>query len=137
MFSDEDVNEYWQHFEDKFSPTEEYKETVRFFVGNHPWLMDKVNCKMFGLDLTDSIIAKFDGVRLELMQALDDMVATLKKENLLNSAIQLIVGPFYSVNQKQIEKLLRYDFIKRIDIEYKNLLFSGMTTHSGASAVSF
>lgn len=127
MFSDEDVNEYWQHFEDKFSPTEEYKETVRFFVGNHPWLMDKVNCKMFGLDLTDSIIAKFDGVRLELMQALDDMVATLKKENLLNSAIQLIVGPFYSVNQKQIEKLLRYDFIKRIDIEYKNLLFSGMT----------
>ena len=80
MFSDEDVNEYWQHFKDKFSPAKEYKDTVRSFVGNHPWLMDKINCKMFGLNLTGNIIAKFDGVRLELMQALDDTVATLEKK---------------------------------------------------------
>lgn len=127
MFSDEDVKEYWAHFENVFAPTKKYKDNIKFLTGNHPWLMDMLNSGMVGQTLSDNLFEQLGSTKLELMQALDDIVSTLGKEKLLNSAIQLVVGPLYNVDQKQIEKLLKYDFIKKVSVEYKTKLFSGMT----------
>ena len=126
MFSKEDVIEYWEHFSSEFAPDITYKNAIAYFTGNHPWLMDKVNSMMYKEDLANDLFSKFDNVKLELMEVLDTLVGTIEKEHLLNSAIQVVVGPYYDVNQKQIEKLLKYDFIKKVSPEYKELLFSGM-----------
>lgn len=126
MFSKEDVSLYWEHFEPFWRVNDTYKNAISYLTGNHPWLMDKVNSKMFGLDISENLISKFDDVKLELMEALDSLVATIKKEHLIDSAIQLVIGPYYNTDQKQIEKLLKYDFIKKVTPQYKENLFSGM-----------
>lgn len=68
---------------------------------------------------------KLNGVKLAIMLGLDDMVSTLSKEGLLNTAIQLVIGPYYDVTQVQKEKLLQYGFIKTVSVSQKNVLFSG------------
>lgn len=126
MFSKEDVLEYWNHFSKYWKVDDTYKDAISYFTGNHPWLMDKINSQMFNLDITNDLFSKFDDVKLELMEVLDNIVSTIEKEQLLDSAIQVVVGPYYDSNQKQIEKLLKYEFIKKVSPEYKGLLFSGM-----------
>lgn len=126
MFSEEDVYEYWEHFGTCLKVDNLYKNVISYYTGNHPWLMDKVNNKMFDLDITNDLMSKFDNVKLELMEILDNLVSTIEKEHLLDSAIQVVVGPFYNSDQKQIEKLLKYEFIKKVQPEHKELLFSGM-----------
>lgn len=126
MFSKADVLEYWNYFGENWDVDNTYKDAISYFTGNHPWLMDKVNSQMFNLDIKNNLFSKFDDVKLELMEILDNLVSTIDKEHLLDSAIQVVVGPLYDSNQKQIEKLLKYEFIKKVSPEYKELLFSGM-----------
>lgn len=126
MFSKEDVSLYWKHFASYWDVDETYKNAISYFTGNHPWLMDKVNSKMFNSDVSSVEFSKFDDVKLELMEILDNLVTTIEKEHLLDSAIQVVVGPYYNTDQKQIEKLLKYEFVKKVSPEYKKLLFSGM-----------
>lgn len=125
MFSEDDVEEYWTHFSKYWVPNETYKKFVSYFTGNHPWLMDKINNSMFSQDITSDLSNKFSDVKLELMEVLDSNVSILEREELLNAAIQLVIGPLYNVDPKQIEKLLKYDFIKKKSKEYKQLLFDG------------
>lgn len=124
MFTQEDVMEYWKRVSHVFPTNNEHKELVEFLVGSHPWLMDVVN-DYYYCHKDESQDEKLNGVKLSLMQALDEMVSTLKKENLLNAAIQLVVGPFYDVQTIQIEKLLSYGFIKIVPIDQKKNLFNG------------
>lgn len=104
MFSKEDVLEYWNHFGKYWETDDTYKNAISYFTGNHPWLMDKINSQMFNLDITNDLFSKFDDVKLQLMEVLDNIVSTIEKEQLLDTAIQVVVGPYYDSNQKQIEK---------------------------------
>lgn len=126
VFNKEEVKEYWEHFSKSWKPDDDYKLAISYYTGNHPWIMDRLNYKMFTLDITSDLFRKFDDVKLELMEILDNIVSTIEKENLLNAAIQLIVGPLYDVNSKQIEKLLKYGFIRKVSIQYKECLFDGL-----------
>lgn len=120
VFSENDEKEYWSHFKNKWDVDEEYKKDVYYFTGRHPYLMDKINFDMYCKEIKN---AKEYGQNLELMDALDDITSILEKENLLNAAIQLVVGPFYDVNQKQIEQLERYQFIRRVSLNEKKAIF--------------
>lgn len=126
MFSDDDVSLYWEHFDTDWEVTDRYKNYVYYFTGNHPWLMDMVNNIMFNQDITGELNSKFDNVKLELMDALDKIVSTIEKEQLLNSAIQLVVGPYDNPGQKETEKLLKFGFIKKEHPEYKKKLFGSV-----------
>lgn len=126
MFSKEDVTLYWEYFSKFWEVDSTYRNAISYFTGNHPWLMDKVNSMMFNQDISNDLFSKFGDVKLELMEVLDSVVATIEKEHLLDSAIQVVVGPYYDSDQKRIEKLLKYGFIKKVSPEYKDLLFSGM-----------
>lgn len=126
MFSEEDVALYWEHFSSFWEVDERYKRAVAYFTGNHPCLMDMVNFGMFNQDITDGLFSRFDNVKLKLMETLDSMVKTIEKDHLLDPAIQLVVGPYYNAGQMQIEKLLKYGFIKKVAPAYKETLFDGM-----------
>ena len=128
MFSNNDVTLYWERVKGSFDIDNNHKILVKYLVGNHPWLMDVVNDYYYmHKDDNLSIDDKFNGVKLPLMQGLDDMVSTLEKEHLLNAAIQLVIGPYYDVTLVQIEKLLLYGFIKKVSAEEKAKLFGGIS----------
>lgn len=127
MFSEEDAALYWKHFSPYWEVDERYKNDIAYYTGNHPWLMDMVNCLMFGQDLAGGVSSRFDGMKLRLMEALDTIVSTINKDHLLDPAIQVVVGPYYNADQRQLEKLLKYEFIKKVTPEHKERLFSGMT----------
>ena len=126
MFNEEGITEYWERVKDSYPVDDEYKKQINYLAGGYPWLMDVVNdyYYMHSSDLT-SPEDKYSGVKLKLMLGLDEMVSTLEKEDLLNAAIQLVIGPFYNVTKVQEQKLLQYGFIKSVPVADKNLLFGG------------
>lgn len=124
MFSKEDVDEYWAHFKENWDVDQEYKNSVQYYAGRHPFLMDQINCNLFTLNERNDIQANCDSIGL--MNCFDNMVSTLEKENLLNVAIQLVVGPYDYVSPKDVEKLLRYGFLKQVNACEKEKVFWGM-----------
>jgi len=53
------------------------------------------------------------------------MASSLRIENLLDAAIQLVIGHYYDVPSIQIKKLSSYGFIKRVPIVQKDVSFWG------------
>lgn len=127
VFSEHDQAIYWTHFHESFPTDQNYQFLVSYISGGHPWLMDVINSRMFLLGNEKSHIDEFIAkLGLDLMETLDAILHTLGEEKLLNDAIQLIIGPFFKVNQKNIEKLLKYGFIRKVKPEYKKAVFHNM-----------
>lgn len=126
VFNEADVVQYWERVSSSFKADNEHKTLVEYLVGNHPWLMDVVNDYYF-THINDNLtsVDMLNGIKLSLMQGLDEMMSTLEKENLLNAAIQLVIGPYDDVTQLQVEKLLSYGFIRSVALDEKDKLFSG------------
>lgn len=126
MFDDSEIAEYWERVKESFPVENDYKNKINYLAGGYPWLMDVVNDYYFMHSAEQtSPDDKFNGVKLALMLGLDEMVSTLQKEDLLNAAIQLVIGPLYNVTKVQEQRLLQYGFIKSVPIDEKNRLFSG------------
>lgn len=123
MFNEEEIVQYWSRVSEYPEVTEKYKSDAVFYVGYHPYLLDVYNDYCFRnsvFDLDDvSSINKLDEIRLQLWHQFKTIQDTLSQENLLNKAIQLVLGPIYDVNRIQEEKLLKYQFIRIVDNEYK------------------
>lgn len=117
MFDNEDMEAYWAYAA-SCCLSSSYKSEVEYYVGCHPYLLDLVNdyClktdKFDGNKVPESIV---DDLRLQLWNQLESIIGTLKKENIFNKALQLILGPVYDVTKVDEEKLLKYGFIKVID----------------------
>lgn len=123
-FEEQDVQKYWERVEPVFQTSDEYKKLVRFLVGTHPWLMDIVNDYYYSKEgANPNNVEILEEVKLNLMKNLDDMISILEKEDLFNSALQLVIGPLFHVPSIHQEKLLKYGFIRRVPVEYKNILF--------------
>lgn len=128
VFSDTDQLAYWEHFQDSYPTDKDYRFFVNYLSGGHPWLMDVINSRMFlfGNEKSsiEAIIAKMG---LDLMETLDTILHTLREEKLLNDAIQLVLGPYFKVDPKNTERLLKYGFIQKVKPEYKRAVFNNMT----------
>ena len=123
MFNEEEIAQYWSRVSEYPEVTEKYKSDAIFYVGYHPYLLDVYNDYCFRnsvFDIDDiSSIDKLDEIRLQLWHQFKTIQDTLSHEDLLNKAIQLVLGPIYDVNRIQEEKLLKYQFIRIVDNEYK------------------
>lgn len=117
MFDDEDMQQYWERAA-SCKISDSYKEEVEYYVGRHPFLLDLVNDYCLRSDKFDSNKVPesiVDDLRLELWHQLESIIGTLKKENIFNKALQLILGPVYDVKKVDEEKLLKYGFIKIVE----------------------
>lgn len=119
VFDESDMVDYWNRVNSIKSVNEDYKSRVTYYVGRHPFLLDFFNSKAF-LRSTSEIENLLNEIRIELLHCFDTMQDTLKHENLLDSAIQLVLGPAYNVSKINEEKLLKYDFLTKININDKN-----------------
>lgn len=140
MFDEDSMSQYWQRVEPFLSLSEKYKKDIEFYVGRHPFLLDFLNDYCFNNNISNDI-DKIDlnEIRLELLHHLNTIEDTLNHENLLNKAIQLVVGPVYDVTKIQEEKLLKYQFLRIIDNQEKlNILGRLMgSSFQGKSYVLF
>jgi hypothetical protein len=120
MFSEEDMVQYWKRLSSIHNLTNQYKDIIENCVGRHPYLLDLLNDYCFRNELFDlNSIEDLDEIRVQLWHQFDTIQETLHNECLLDKAIQLVLGPTYDVNSLEMERLLKYQFIKRVDNEQK------------------
>lgn len=141
MYDEESIKNYWDRVSEFFVPFEDYKQMAYFFVGNHPFLLDYFNdfCIQRDLIQTADEAAILEEIRLNLLNHFNTIQDTLSNEDLLNKAIQLVLGPAHDVTKIEEEKLLKYNFLKIVDDEEKfNILGRLMgSTYQGKSYTCF
>ena len=141
MYDDDSLAEYWQRVSAFFAPSDEYKAMANFFVGRHPFLLDYFNdfCFQRGLVDTADEGAILEEIRLNLLNHFSTIQDTLRHENLLNKAIQLVLGPVHDVTKIDEEKLLKYNFLKVVDNDEKFCIMGHLigSTYQGKSYTCF
>lgn len=157
LFDEESIEEYWQWMKDKEPPVKintEYICEAKFKVGAHPYLLDfynyyhwlyaenmeeKENFQDFDIQLKDLFDTMQDTLKKEIIKD-SDKIEEATKKNLLDAAIQLVVGPVLDVTPDQIKLLEAYDFITQTSSDEKlNLLGNhyGPRYDDGTSFVCF
>jgi hypothetical protein len=127
LFNDEDLLAYWQKVEEfQIEISEDFKKSVYYLVGGHPFFIDLYNYEVFNKlkktkgqtssEFSEGIESE---IRLTLFNNFENILNLLKDERLYTKAIQLILGPVYDVTSIDEQKLLKYEFIKLVDSKMK------------------
>lgn len=120
MFDDDDMVAYWQRVKSDIQLSRVYMDNVEFCVGRHPFLLDMYNDYCFrNNNFSVSDINKIEEIKLQLWHQFASIQDTLSNEKLLDKAIQLVLGPAYDVTKLEEERLLKYQFIRKVDNEEK------------------
>ncbi len=122
MFSNEDIDLYWLRVA-KFgvSISNEYQKSIHEYCGSHPYLLDVVNHEVFNnisqidLNLDTTFLQTVDNLRLKLFNEFEAILKLMNFEGLGDKLMQMIVGPVYDINQRDVEKLLKYDLVQKKD----------------------
>ena len=131
QYSDDDIQDYWArlepYYEDIGLPLDEtYKEKARYYAGRHPHLLDVYNAHVYDHVKAYGAMPDEVSIRTTMKAAFRAMVSILEKEDLLEPAIQAILGPVYDLDEDELDKLVEYDFIQEIEATQKlSLLGSG------------
>ena len=144
LFSENDMVEYWERVKDfKISVSKEYTDRVDYLVGNHPFLIDIVNYYVFQYlsqnypkSYNDLFLHIESHIQLTLFQSFETSLTLIRDENLYSAAFQLVLGPVYDVTSIEEQKLIKYDFLKKITVEEKEKILNrriGLQTIEGIS----
>lgn len=115
MFNNEDMEEYFARITSVgIELTSDLKERIRFYCGNHPYLLE-----MLGYEIVEQFretgIADVDQAAHRIEQSLTDhyqhMISILSEDNSLKKLLQILFGPVVDVKQTDIEEFQRYGFI--------------------------
>ena len=137
-FDDDSLKEYWEWAKPflHVSDLEEYKGDAERTAGRFPVLLNLFN-KYFYDDDREADRRAFEH---ELFTQFDAMERMLKeKEDLLDAAIQYVIGPVYNVKD-EILTLIDYGFICEMDREHKDALLGqklGPTMEGGVCYACF
>ena len=126
MYDTESINFYWDMAREYWDFNNFQKEFTNYVAGANPWLMDVINDYLFEHPNITKEKELLIEVKATLMEGYDHLIRVLNSETLLNSAVQLVVGPLFDVCPTQIESLLQYGFLKEISPEMKKEIFNGM-----------
>jgi hypothetical protein len=109
---------YWKWVETMgISISEQYITEVEYYAGRFPFLMDLINYNVFSeaasTDSRNSEISEkvSSGIRNELWNQYDKIIAIAEEEDLLGALIQNTIGPIIDVTVSQTEKLLKYGLL--------------------------
>ena len=120
LFNDNDIVDYWKRVEGVYSPTDNFKNQIKLYVGNHPFFLDIVNSYCFSQNvnnLTD--FSQLEELKIDIWNQFKEIEKTLERDGILDTAKQLVLGPVYDVVKVKEEKLLRYSFLQRVDNQVK------------------
>ena len=118
LFNKAEVREYWKRLNNfGITTDEEYQQSVEYYAGNFPYLIDLFNYEiineiLYEENLDIKKIIK-DKIQLNFYQNYDHIINLLKEEKLYDKLIQLLIGPVFNLNQKDIEKLEKFGIINK------------------------
>jgi hypothetical protein len=146
LFDGKDIDEYWDSLKQfDIEVSDEYKQSINYLVGRHPFLIDMCNYEVYNSMLKNHI-NKFDSeaidleteLKLALFNNFDKIINLLKDEKLYDKALQLVLGPVYDVTGADEQKLLKYEFIKQVSfLEKYTLLKRGFVTDKNRTLASY
>ena len=117
MFSQNDLDEYWNRFfYDQLKLSDDDKKEITNFSGRHPFLLDLFNFNLFNTELDDirkSILETKKNIQLTILNNYKSIFDLLKEEGLDSKLLQVIVGPVFDITRSEVEKLERYDIIRK------------------------
>lgn len=136
LFDEESLDDYWQWMKSYKPPinvNNNYISDAIFKVGAHPYLLDFYNYHHWLHAENEEKNNNGQDFDIQLNDLFDTMQETLRKDilkdtenekkgtnkNLLDAAIQLVVGPVMDVNSDQARLLEAYDFIMKTTIDEK------------------
>ena len=122
MFNKEDLNEYWEKFfNTKIPITEDGKNKIHDFAGQHPFLLDLFNYHLLG-NLEDDLIKSIEktkkNINLTILNNYKNILDLLEEENLNTKLLQMVVGPVYDITIFDAEKIERYGLVKSENNKY-------------------
>lgn len=140
LFSKEDMKDYWARL--NLSDSKKYQQQVQYFVGSHPYLLDMVNdiCWRNGGLNVEVLANNKKSLRLLLMEQFKTIENQLQGENLLKPAIELVLGPINAATQYDCERLLTYQFLRKMPNDEKYRLlgeYLGLQIDSNTSFACF
>ena len=129
-YDETDIKEYWNWLSQNYiTISKEYEKRVDYYVGKHPYLLDLFNYHVFNninydktnISLDDTYCKVEKEIKIDLWNQYDTILTLLETEKLNKSLIQVLIGPYFDIKQNQIEKLIKYGLIKRV--ENQNSIF--------------
>jgi len=119
-FNSDDLFDYWNVLKILGVETEsEYRDQVIKYTGAHPFLMDLFNYEIINkllidpkYDLSLIVDSVVSGLKLSLLNNYDNILTLLEEEKLLDKTFQILLGPTFNLDQKSIERLLRFGILK-------------------------
>ena len=137
-FDDDSLKEYWKWAESflHVSDIRDYKVDAEHTAGRFPVLLNLFN-KYFYDDDREVDQRAFEHELFTQFDAMEQMIK--EKENLLDAAIQYVIGPVYNVKD-EIQTLLDYGFLRKENREYKDALLGqtlGPTMEGGICYACF
>lgn len=120
FYDDESLIEYWTKYSEYKTYPDSYKKMIDNYVSGHPFLMDLLNDYFFWKSPEEINNPKnIKDIEVVLLNQFETIEKTLQKEDLLNASIQLILGPVKDVTKVQEEKLIKYQFVKKVSYDEK------------------
>ena len=139
LFSEKDTEAYWDRFSPAFAFMRpdvllQYKDLMHRYVGRHPMLMSLMNYEVFLNDaalLNQWIESRSARDRLEIERriridvhtAMEEQLHYLEEQELIDTAVRLVVGGMGKPDQKLSMYLQDYQFVQRVPSQVKHDLF--------------
>jgi hypothetical protein len=128
LFSDEDLINYWQRIRDLgIIVSTDYMNNTQNYSGKHPYLLDLINYNIFNeieqtnINLDEIFNLTLENLKLKLYNEYESILKLMENEHLDSKLVQLIIGPVYDINQRDVEKLLKYSLVEIIsETEYSS-----------------
>lgn len=125
VFNGEDIDLYWKrvrkHLKRNYSQklSNEIISVLNAYSGSQPFLMDIVNSEMLPYLLSNAE-SPLNEIKIKLEDQFKYFERVINDEKLLDFATEILLGPVVSENiQSEVDKLLRYGFIKEASAVYK------------------
>ena len=129
QYTDNDMVSYWKRLEPYFeaiglSLDDDYRQTALYYAGHHPHLLDVYNAHIFDNYVNSGEMPDIVSVRTTMKAAFDSQLSILRREKLLNPAIQIILSPVYDLKEDEFNRLKEYDFLRKVKAAEKQSLLA-------------
>ena len=138
QFSDSDTEDYWSRLQPYYAEIglpldDEYKQEAFSKAYRHPHLLDIYNSIRYNAFRQDD----YNNADARLRQVMDDAYKgtcqVLEDGNLLDAAIQAVLGPVHDIKQNQLDALVAYEFLRPVSVREKRDLmgvYAGLVTQN-------
>lgn len=139
LFSEQDTEAYWERFAPVFASLRpdvllQYKDLMHRYVGSHPMLMSLMNYEVF---LNDAALLNQWAesrsaqdrmeierrIRIDVHTAMEEQLHYLEEQQLIDTAVRMVVGGMGKPDLKQAQYLREYQFVLRVPSQVKHDLF--------------